>query len=909
MHSCMHGSRAILGLSVSAVALAFGATPAWAQAAPETQTQTNPAPAENRAAAAAAQNNDPVVGNAPASSDQVEQIVVTAQFREQDVQNTPLAITAVSGAMLEARSQTNIAQVANQAPSVTLKPQGAAFGPSMAASIRGVGQYDFNPALEPGVGLYVDDVYYATLTGSLFDLLDLDRVEILRGPQGTLAGKNSIGGAIKLYSQRPRGSNTGYVSGTYGSRNRLDLRGSADFGLTDTIAMRISGVAKKQEGYVKRLDFGCVNPPGSALNPSDATHTAIPRTLPSGSDCVLDKEGEVNFQAMRGQLRWRPTSTIDVNIIADYTHDDRAQAGSVLLDRSVNGVRVSPNFNGAVGPRPADIDPFTPNLAGGGVNPNNIPLDTRFLCGPYCNYASFTSLADGTQPFAQGNGRSKFNGWGVSGQVEWELSDSLQLVSITAYREYLTKFSNDDDFTPLAHSLGFGSLSFWSWSQELRLNGSLLPDKALEYTLGGFYMKQKSVYATTQFLRYAGLPAFQGNDPVNANTKAVFAHLAWKPVEPLTLTGGIRYTDEHKDYTYSRLDLNGTRDALGHSTLPILGPLDGVVGVYDGSPSQRFDYRLNAMLELTRDISIHGQWSTGFKGGGINPRPFNAQQVKSFNPETLSSFEAGFKSELFDRHVRLNIAAFYSRYSDIQLTLNNCTGVLGITAGVPCALPFNAGKADVKGIEVETSIRPAAGFLIDGSVSYLDFKYKSLAPNTGLSLDMVSPNTPKWKWSVGAQYEIDLRNAGSLTPRVDAAYQSRIYTNAVNRASNLIDGYTVANARLTWANANKDLEVSAEVTNLFDKYYLLTLFDLTSAGAGIASGQPGRPREWAVTVKKKFGAAPPPPPPLVAAPTPYAPPPPPAPAMQSCPDGTQVLATQPCPVPPPPVVPRAGERG
>ncbi len=122
--------------------------------------------------------------------------------------------------MLEARSQTNIAQVANSAPSVTLKPQGAAYGPSLGASIRGVGQFDFNPALEPGVGLYVDDVYYATLTGSILDLLDLDRVEILRGPQGTLAGKNSIGGAVKLYSQRPAVTTPAPSSGAYGSRNR-----------------------------------------------------------------------------------------------------------------------------------------------------------------------------------------------------------------------------------------------------------------------------------------------------------------------------------------------------------------------------------------------------------------------------------------------------------------------------------------------------------------------------------------------------------------------------------------------------------------------------------------------------------------------------------------------------------------
>ncbi len=173
---------------------------------------------------------------APAAADQntVGEVVVTAQFREQSLQKTPLAITAVNAAMLEQRNQTSLADVTAQAPNVTLAPNGAAFGSSMVAFIRGIGQTDFNLALEPGVGIYVDDVYYPTLTGSLLDLLDLDRVEILRGPQGTLAGKNSIGGAIKLYSQKPNGNDGGYIEGTYGSLNRLNARGAADFTIVPT---------------------------------------------------------------------------------------------------------------------------------------------------------------------------------------------------------------------------------------------------------------------------------------------------------------------------------------------------------------------------------------------------------------------------------------------------------------------------------------------------------------------------------------------------------------------------------------------------------------------------------------------------------------------------------------------------
>src|SRR3954464_8076835 len=195
------------------------------------------------------------------SRDTLDEVVVTAQFREQRVQDAPLAITAINAEMLEARNQTSIVDVANQAPNVVLKPAPAPYGPAMQAFIRGVGQSDFNYALEPGVGIYVDDVYYSTLTGSVLDLLDLDRVEVLRGPQGTLAGQNSIGGAIKLYSKKPSGSDTGSVQATYGSFNRTDIRASADATLMkDVLFGRIAGVSHHVDGYVTRYDYGCSHP-------------------------------------------------------------------------------------------------------------------------------------------------------------------------------------------------------------------------------------------------------------------------------------------------------------------------------------------------------------------------------------------------------------------------------------------------------------------------------------------------------------------------------------------------------------------------------------------------------------------------------------------------------------------------
>jgi iron complex outermembrane receptor protein len=755
------------------------------------------------------------------------EIVVTAQFREQRLQDTPLAITAVNSEMLEARSQTNISEVAAQAPNVTLKPQGAAFGPSLGASIRGVGQYDFNPALEPGVGLYVDDVYYATLTGAIFDLLDLERVEVLRGPQGTLAGKNSIGGAVKLYSKRPTGDGSGYISGTYGSRNRIDLRASADFGLTDELAMRLAGVAKKQEGYVDRLDFACVHPPGSALNP--AVGGVQPTT--SGGNCRVARDGEVDYLAGRAQLRYQPSDRIDINIIGDYTHDDRTVAAGVLLQANN---KANPNIRG---------------------NADAVPYDSRFICGQYCNYASYFSPADtwATPPVAgfplletRGDGRTKFNGWGVSGQIDIDLTDNLQLQSITSYREYALQFTNDDDNSPLAIGNGFGDLDYWGFTQELRLNGALLND-TVNWTLGAFYLDQRSNYATFQDLRYAPIPLqFQGDDPVNADTKAVFGAVSWEIVPDLTFNGGLRYTEEHKDYTFTRRNRDGTLN-------PFLGALDGVTGEFDGD---KIDWRANLQYRLSDQLMTYAQVSTGFKGGGIGPRPFNPAQVQPFGPETLTAYELGFKSDLFDRVVRLNGAVFFSDYKDIQLTLLSCPQFGGPG---PCALPQNAGDAEIRGAELETTIDPGNGLLIDAAVSYLDFDYKSINPQAGgptapngVQIGMVPPYTPEWKWAVGIQYEIDLGGSGFLIPRIDANYQSEVFSNAVNGPNNLIEGYTLANARLTWRNADEDLEVALAVTNAFDKYYLLTSFDLTGAGAGIVAGQPGRPREWAVSVKKSF---------------------------------------------------------
>jgi iron complex outermembrane receptor protein len=756
--------------------------------------------AQTQAADAQAQSAD--------SLDALQEIVVTAQFRQERLQDTPIAITAVNAEMLEQRSQTSIADVANQAPNVSLKPQSAAFGNSMGASIRGVGQYDFNPALEPGVGIYIDDVYYPTLTGANFDLLDLDRVEILRGPQGTLAGKNSIGGAVKLYSKKPNGEGGGYVSATYGKYNRTDIRASGDFAIVpETLFARVSGVSRNSDGYVKRVDYACANP-GSGLP-----------TLVQSGGCQLGTMGGQSYNAARGALRWIASDTVEVNLSTDITNDNSEVPATVLL--AVNPTAAN-NVNTRV---------------------NGVPYDSRFIpTDKYTSYATFFD-AGGTYgtvtktPFLSPT-RNTYDSWGVSGTVDWNLSDTLAVKLISGYREYESIFGNDNDASPLPVSQGQSFLTHHSTSQEARLSGVAFADK-LDYTVGVYYFDQHTNYATHQDLLYVSpLFEFLGDDPVDASTKAGFLHAVYHVTDRLSVTGGYRYTDEDKEYTYSRSTVTG-------GPHPALGDLDGRTGLFEGT---RSDYRANVDYKWTDDFMTYVQFSTGYKGGGINPRPFVGNQVQSFEPETLDAYEIGAKSALFDRKVRLNASVFYNEYADIQLTQNVCP-----QAPVrPCALPANAGDAEVKGVELETEIRPLPGLAFDASASFLDFEYTRIAPTvSGVRLGMITPYTPEKKYAIGAQYELPIGTAGSITPRIDASYQSEVFTNPSNAATNRIAPYTLVNARVTWRNTDETWLTALEVTNVTDKLYYVSIFDQFT-NEGDTTALVGMPRAWALTVRRNF---------------------------------------------------------
>jgi iron complex outermembrane receptor protein len=789
---------------------------------------------------AMAQDSTDAKANA-ADSSALEQVTVTAQFRKENLQETPIAITAITAAMLEARSQTSLSDVTAQAPNVTLLPSAAGFGDAMRAQIRGIGQTDLDPAVDPGVGIYIDDVYFATLTGSDFALLDLDRVEILRGPQGTLSGMNSLGGSVKLYTQKATGSNDGYVEVTAGSLDRVDVHASGDFSLIpDTLFVRLSGVASRQDGYVQLYDYACTHPDDPYV-----VSGAIPRGNFS-SNCKTGTEGGLDYQAARASLRWLPADKLEVNWVTDAT---RANNGSTA--------------NSLIG---------TPNPSNGPLPWIGIPYDSRFVPrNPYDNYANFLDPGVTYKPITPGfpgvpgpangafyaNPNNTMDGWGTSLTTDWQIADQYSLKSITAFRQYTSGFGDDNSDSPVPLVLEQAQIKNRQLSEELRFSGAALND-FLTYTVGGIYFDQKTQYKSREddpFVPYgtATQPTFDflGDVTAKVKTHAAFANTAWHLTHALTFNAGIRYTKEDKHFTLNDFNIDGVTPYLALNTPGNL--LNGTTGVFNGS---HVDYRLDLDYQWTPTLMTYAEWSTGFKGGGITPRPYYPQQVVGFGSETVKSTEVGVKSQWFDNRVRANLAAFYEDYYGYQASANLpqfCVDQQGNPLppqyANPCGEYINAANAVSKGLEAEFELHPIEHLMIDASYSYLDFSFiKSLVPAV-VPIGAGVPNIGKNKASLGVQYETLLAGYGSLTPRLDASYTPAMCGNLTCDADVTTYGYTLVNGRLTYWSPKREWSFALQVTNLTNKLYYITK---SNSGAGYLDGQIGMPREWALTLRKQF---------------------------------------------------------
>jgi len=747
----------------------------------------------------------------------LDEVVVTAQFREEPLQTTPVAITALNRDQLQVLGMTKVTDLA--APNVLFGPGQGTQGPISQILVRGVGQFDGHPGAEPGVAVVIDDVYRGVVLGSAIELIDLDRVEILRGPQGTLAGKNAVGGAVKLFSRKPTEDTDGYVSVGYGEFNRFEVRAAGNMTLVpDKAFLRLSGVSRRKDGYFKRLDYQCVNP-GSNVQTS----------IPVSDDCTLGTLGGEKMQGARLALRLVGES-LESNFIVDTTAD-RPEPPPVKLISIDN--------------------PLVPN-------------GSRFITGPedYTSYATYTNLgftdpARYTTPTAQpGAGthaafsiptENPIDSYGVSHHLTWRLNQQYALDLISGYRKDEGRYSLWYGGSPFTPQLLLNTWDHAQHTEEVRLGAAF---DHVDVTVGAYYYDQKTHFGGLKLLSpgAANETLFVGNDPIPAQSISGFAHAVWRLNSQTSLLTGLRYTDEEKTYTFDRNNPYATNLP---SFTPV-GVIDGTSGKYSGN---KLDYRLGVEQQWTSNMMSYAQVSTGFRGGGINYRPFVAQQVKPFSPETMRAYEVGFKGDWFDRSLRTNLSLFFNQYEDIIFSDTSATVVNGVVISANNSTPINAGDADIYGAELEVRARPIEALQIDATMSYLHFKFTAIgaagATIPGVTLNTKEPYAPERKATLGVQYEIPVGAVGQLVPRVDASYQADYFTDILNTPAAQIESRTLVNARLTWKAASLDWEGSLAVTNLTDEFYY-TNKNRLAPPTNIVEGIPGAPREWVVSFRRFF---------------------------------------------------------
>jgi iron complex outermembrane recepter protein len=776
-----------------------------------------------------------------APPEQLEEITVTARYRTENLQETPIAITAISGEETEERGFNNVVDVTKSAPNVTLQQSGSNGGKAAVAFIRGVGQSDFTLSFEPGVGFYLDDVYFGTIFGAMFDLGDIDRVEVLRGPQGTLFGKNSEGGAVRIFSTQPKGDDSGYFEAGYGSYNRYMVKAAYDFSLVpETLALRVSGGSNRVDGYVTRYDFVC-------LHPSEAGN--LPRETVS-PDCKLGTEGGDDTVTLRANLLWTPNQDLRVTLAADSL-DDKGEATPTTTLAIVNG-RGTPLYD------------YNTNVL---MNPNSgfytgVPIDSRFIpSNPYSNYATFKDLSTGISF----NPVNNVTSWGISNTVEWKAPLDLEVKNVLAYRAYSGSFVYDGTNAPLSTAL-YANPDFihHQTSEELNLSGTTLGN-ALDWVTGVYYYDGYSKQGNGPVLLtsseiVAPNPSpfcttgcyglnFVTNDPVTVINKSAFVHAQYHFTSAFTAELGVRYSDESKIYTFSRVLL--PTNPLDIIFSPIIDPNYPFLAGFQNNPSatsttSRFDPKAALQYQWTPDLMTYVQYATGFKSGGINPHPVYASQVLPFKAETLSSWEVGTKTEWFERRLRVNGAAFFSNYRDLQITVIGPAGA---------DIVQNAGHVQISGVEGEIDAEPIARLVFDGSFGYLHYHTIELGSAAGVvggpTLDTKPPYIPDWKFNAGVQYGALFPDGGVLTPRIDWTCQTEVYNDPSNDPLARQGGYALVDTRLTWDTPKKTWQLAFSVQNTLNKLYYINKYDNTGS-FGVVDGQPGLPRTVFASIKRKF---------------------------------------------------------
>ena len=848
---------------------------------------------------------------AAAGGGMLEEITVTARRREESLQDTPISITAFTGDGLQMRQIDRLSGIGPFTPNMQFDTGATFSGANSSASvfIRGIGQVDFTLTTEPGVGIYLDGVYMSQTIGSVLDLVDIERVEVLRGPQGTLFGRNTIGGAINVTSVKPSTEKLdGDVKVTVGEDSRLDVRASLNFPITDTFAGRISAATFTRDGYV-----------------------AAPNT-PGGSEL-----GDIDQNVARLGLRWEPSDKFDMDFNLDWSQQRENGVPNVLV-----GV-----FDGAtlaIPPPPTPI-PLTPlsfvdlhNLTAsipfgvqGGLPPATPPSPIfmqPLICGGVgvpnpvvnCPAGQNDTVNIENDPWINTSPldyASETDIWGANLTFSWDFNWA-SLKSITAYREVEAFTAMDVD--------AFGSVNAMTGavegltgdlvddfdseqlSQEFHLSGLAVNDR-LNWLLGFFYISEEGT--NLDDVEFTAVHILSGAE-IDNESIAGFGQLTFDFTDRFSATAGVRYTDETKKFIVpntcfplpkgpatlldgsgtvdcARLQsvidpkfVNGTdstdptsgflpfinavvggdpfrfcclplSDAAGNvlGLLPGLAPGDPVVPA--GTTERSFDDwtpHVNLSYKFTDDLMTYVSYSEGFKSGGFVQRVFPPKtEVPGFDPETAKVYELGAKWVGLDNQLFLSGAVFFTDYENLQIEVND--GIAPVTR--------NAAEAEISGFELELTATPGESWLIQAGLGYLDAEYTRLDPSQNFSTDFLSltldselVNAPEWTANLGIQYTATFGGGGQLIPRLDVAYTDDVFKDALNFPQLMQDAYTLVDVYLTYITPGGSWEAAVFAQNVTDEEYITSGF-ANGLTQGRVSANVARPSQWGASLTYRFG--------------------------------------------------------
>jgi iron complex outermembrane receptor protein len=845
--------------------------------------------------------------------DELQEIVVTAQKREQNLQDVPIAITAFTGDALQQKGLGDLHALTNLTPNVNLDSGSPFSGDSsvLSASIRGIGQDDFAFNLDPGVGVYLDGVYLARTIGANQNLLDVDRIEILKGPQGPLFGRNTIGGAINIVTHTPGDRFRVIATATGGTFNRRDLAFTADIPLSEKLLTSLSVSSQERDGYQKVIPY-----PSSTSLGSTSFVTDPQTAFAKAGYTTSSANGGQNLKVMRGKALWHATDAVDVTIAADWSKENQSAtpttllrvytpAGNNLPTPADVGPTAGPGFMGALynycistpagtlndpafsdglfntsyglcSPRGTGLGIAQGGAALGGAGYVGGPGDTvNLLSNQPRIYWNFANTQTGNIDTTYGSGPSfaKYNAKGTSATVDWHLADNTLLKSITGWREIDWRIGTDLDGTPET-ILEVSDHQFQrQFSQEFQLSGKSLEDR-LDW-VGGLYYFDESGFVN-DFVPFGGaLDIYDVANNVKTKSYAAFAHLDYKLTDKWGLTLGARYSRDDKKFVGGQADLTGYNYKSAY--IPgLVGPcytaagpdmacwatFANIVGLapfpdptnpyrYFPPAQQRQKYNeftptAGIQFHPTDNVMLYTSYSKGFKAGGWTTRlsnPLANIADAAFGPEKAQTYELGVKSTLLNRHLQANFAVFDTKYDGIQLNIQEAAS----------PVLHNAGNAKLKGAELELQALTGTGLSVNLAAGYIDAKYSSVSPaaaSQGITVDNKIPKTPKYKVTVGPQYDIYLPNSATLRLAADVTRTASMYNDAPNTPELYRPAVTNLNADIHYLSSDGKYELTVGGTNLTDKRYIVV--GSTNGAEGQVAGTYSRPREWYTTLRVKL---------------------------------------------------------